>query len=241
MPRSSPYATGTRFLLTWSAVTDLSISVATIITHILSFSDPDWIEVCQEFHEDGAPHYHAIVVYESRIRRTLTAFNLPDFNANVAVIAAGRKHLHDTRAYIRKELAETAAKNTEEGRILWDTHGNPPPFDPNWEPEETGRNHWGEALQAATQDEFLEVVRRNHPREYVVHYFNILAFAQHHYNVASTYVPEYPADSFRVPAAMHDWVDEVLGEVSIPATRYSRMTHFFSSWLNRILILSLIT
>lgn len=211
-----PRTNASRFLLTWSAVTDENVNVQTIITHLLSFSSPTWIEACQEQHEDGTNHYHAVAVYPDRLQRRFTDFSIGDFNADIKPIRHGIDNLQRCRAYLRKERAQ---EEDENARPLWAEHGDIPPY--NDGPSRTltqaqKRDTWKYCLEADTQDEYLRRVKATNPREFQLHFFQLQAFAQYHYTRPDVYVPKYGPGDFDIPAEMHDWVDEMLGEVRHP-------------------------
>lgn len=80
------------------------------------------------------------------------------------------------------------------------------------------RKSWADCLnESADQDSFLAAVREHHTKEYILQYFNIRAFAQEAFNRPLNYESPYEPESFVVPAAVNDWVTEVLGEVSTVA------------------------
>lgn len=187
-----------RFFLTYSQSPTLSCDA---IANFLQESHPHfaWCEVVREFHQDDGIHFHAVVAYSGRIQRTTSAFDIEGRHPNILVTKRGRQ-LADRRWYLRKDLGEGEEVTTR---------GTPPDI------EEAERLTWYECLHnAADKETFLENVRINYTKEYIIHHDAICSFAQAHYNPPSDYEDPFPAESWRIPEHLEDWVTNVLAEVS---------------------------
>lgn len=195
-----------RYLLTYSQVNNhVAFTVDTLADFLESF-EPIFVEVVKEFHADGGTHYHAVIAFEQVKRGPMSTFDFLLHHPNIQPINYGAGNLRDTRAYLRKSLPAEPAEQADR----WAERGEVPAYS-----EEAECYGWGRVLREATnQDEFCQLVKKHHPKEWVLRHHDILAFAQANYNSPSSYVAEFPRESYTVPQQMDDWVANVLGEVS---------------------------
>jgi len=192
-----------RFLLTYSSCEGVQFSAKRIAESIYAKTPtPEYVEVARELHEDGTPHYHAFISFPSRFRGTMRAFDFEGKHCNVRTVARGKQHVQRSRQYIRKP------GHDQEG--WFHQLGVPPPFS-----EEDDGNAWSIALQCSSSAEFLEVIKRRQPREYILRYHDLVAFAQFHFNAPSDYESPYDCESFVVPTEVNEWIAEVFGEVCL--------------------------
>jgi len=225
-----------RFLLTYSQVSHVNVDftlngLADYLFSKGTASAPiDWVEVCREYHEDGNPHYHAVVTFDGRYQGRVDAFNFRGINADVKPIKDSKHDLYRSRLYLVKCLPGGDKWNPlehdldtfpdyEEEYVLqhFTTRGGPPMLEPPAaDSKTTKRDKWHEIVSAADQQDFMAQLKEKSPKSYVTRYFDMLKFAQEKFNTPGTYVPEYPRGSFiNVPPEADNWVEEVFGEVSI--------------------------
>jgi len=198
MPRLTPVKrlNAQQFFLTYSQVTNFDL---TGLNTFLNGKIATWHEIGEEHHEDGGIHYHAIITFPNRYQGTFTSFDLNGHHPNIKSMRPGAKSLQKTRDYIRKEGGGFAQG------------GVPPPYTPT-----AVKFSWGDVLcQSTDVDDFLRNMREHFPKEYILRYFDLIAFAQIEYNRPAIYESPYDMESFVVPAEINDWVTEVFGEVCL--------------------------
>lgn len=66
--------------------------------------------------------------------------------------------------------------------------------------------HWREAMLAESRTEFLDIIRQNYPREYILCNNQINNFAERHYSRRKTYTSLYDAQSFSLCQSLRDWL-----------------------------------
>lgn len=150
---------------------------------------PDYAGSCiaQERHEDGGLHLHALVCFEKPYRTSIQSIFdiiMPDGTVFHPNIQSARSASH-VLAYIRKD-----------GSFL--NHGSLP---------EEGKPKWADSLQAATKDEFLESVRRISPRDYILNFGRLTAFAGHHYPTKDGGSVSLYRE-FSLPLGLCNWLSE---------------------------------
>lgn len=92
---------GKKYLVTWPQARDLNIEI--IHTHLETIGEIDYCCICEELHQDGNSHFHAVVLFVNRIRKRGNPFNIEECNSNVQIIRPGQRHLKDALAYVKKE------------------------------------------------------------------------------------------------------------------------------------------
>nr|UBQ66228.1 Rep protein [egret CRESS-DNA virus] len=210
-----PRTNGQRFFLTYSQATTVDPDELADFLHGLA---PNWVEGCQENHQDGNAHFHVIVCFHDRFQRPLDIFDFDGFHPNIKPIRNGTSDLIRVRHYIRK------GDRSEEDQHDVKTHKKTPceydgeVFDRGEPPEyviETGRLSWGDILAASTDIEtFFQLVRKHRTADFVLRNNAIRDFAEHEFSKSSGYAPDHPADSFQIPPEVDDWRKEVFAEVS---------------------------
>jgi len=209
----TPRFDGRRFLITYSQV-NISVEVNTVTLADFLYGlkpQPSYVGVNEEQHLDGGAHFHAVVTFPSRFRGTFFAFDFGGYHPNIKTIKNSKRDLERSIDYIVKD-----------GTQLYITRGEVPVF-----LTPPARYSWGDLLACETQAEFIQSCADNFPKEFVLRHFDILAFAQQHYNSPSDYVSPYEHDSFVIPTEIDSWVAEVFGEVgtsrslvSLPIANY---------------------
>jgi len=220
MPRREASLDGQRYFLTYAQANNLDIDeLADFIADIA----PCWLEIVQENHQLDGIHYHVVVVFESRLRRAVTAFDCQGYHPNFIPIKNATVDLINRRHYIRK-----GAERREEDQhtikshklkacdyiIEPDTRGEVPPYTTT-----SGRLDFGGILNTAeTEEQFYQLVRLHQPKEWVLRNDQIVKYGSTHYKAPGPAPKVYPAESFITTPALDAWVTEVFSEVSfIPA------------------------
>lgn len=201
MPRAHPTPSfdAQRFLITYAQCNGVQFSCDSIADYINGKDPtPEYVEVGRELHADGGTHFHVYVAFPSRFRGNMFAFDFHGKHPNVRTVKRGANHTQRAREYIRKEGLELCSR------------GVPAPFS-----AEGKCDPWSAALTQPDAESFLAHMRDKCPKEYILRYHDLVAFAQFHFNAPSDYVSPYDTDSFVVPAEVNEWITDVFGEVCL--------------------------
>lgn len=171
------------FFVTYPQIGD--VTHQQIHDHLKTLADN--VYSCLELHEDGHPHVHAIVSYNSKkdIRR-------PDY-----FDAAGR---HPNIQACRN-LSSSIAYLNKDGSTLGE-----PPGDAR-----TSRAAAIQTLliQSQTPDAFIRGFEEIDPLRSIIHHHAVESFAAKRYRRPDVYVPR-PTSSFKTPSCLDRWVAENL-------------------------------
>jgi len=207
---------GQRFFLTYSQAADISID--DVADHLAALANFDFLEIVQENHHDAGIHYHVVLCFEPRIQLPFSVFDVGGHHPNFVSIKNATVDLYNRRHYIRKgaqrakedEHPPKSHKNKPCDYIIEpDTRGEVPEY-----VEQTGRLNWGGILEAKSADEFLGLVRQFQPKDWVLRNDAITKYAAQYYKPADKPEKVYPVESWNVPPALDDWVQEVFSDVS---------------------------
>jgi len=156
--------------------------------YLLQLDKVQSVYACQENHQDGNLHYHAIVQFtEKRNIRDERYFDFGGKHPNIEAV----RNLKASNEYIGKD-----------GIV----RGNPIVND------RSGRaGAYARALQESRDSSsFMGAIEAADPIGYVNNYERIARFATIRYAVPEEWQPRYPRSSFRVPSALDDWVNTQL-------------------------------
>lgn len=198
----APRLNAQRFLVTYAHTEDNAEFLGPSLAIFLKdFPFCQYVAVNREFHADGGQHWHAVLYFTRRYQGVVaTCFDFLGQHPNIRTLRS-RKHFFNCLDYIVKY-----------GDAHHTTFGELPDADIG----EEKRNAWADALRDSTSAvEFMGAIEIADPKSFVLRYFDILAFANNRWNAPSSYVPEYPRESYTVPAAADQWVADVLGEVGL--------------------------
>lgn len=92
---------GKRFLLTWPQ--SGALTKAIIRMHLGEIGKIEYVLIGQEQHSDGGEHFHAVVIYEKRIKRRKNVFTINEFVCNVKRIKNAMADLKRAIKYVEKE------------------------------------------------------------------------------------------------------------------------------------------
>lgn len=241
MPRSQPGLDGQRFFATWAQAADVDIDdLADHISNLVTF---DWLEIVQEYHQDDGIHYHAVIVFSTRYRGGMDAFDFAGHHPNIAPIKNATVDLTNYRHYIRKGLRPKEDEHTVKSHKTkacdyiiepgtWvnhlihffhltdytaylDTRGTVPIYIAT-----AGRLDWGGILrEATTQNEFLALVALHQPKEWVLRNDAIERFAAKRYAQIKPAEEIYPVTSWNIPNELDQWCKDVFSEVRTASPR----------------------
>lgn len=214
---------GQRFFLTYSQANNIDIDE---LADFIAATASCWLEIVQEDHELEGIHYHVVVCYDERFQQPLTVWDYDGCHPNFAAIRNATVQLTNYRHYIRKGKRKEEDQHTVKDHKLKacdyiidpDTRGDVPPYVTS-----TGRLDWGGIMAAATgEQEFLQLVRTNQPKEWVLRNDAIVKYASTYYKKAREPEKVYPAESWNISPAMDDWCKEVFGEVCFYSGTFTR-------------------
>ena len=77
----------------------------------------------------------------------------------------------------------------------------------NNERDNSSSSNWGAALSSATREEFLDIIRTNYPREYILNNSQIEHFADKHFCRREPYTSQFESQSFTIPETLLDWIN----------------------------------
>lgn len=91
---------GTKFLVTWPQSDPLTNKI--IWHYIREIAEVQYAVICEEKHQDGNDHHHAVVVFKKRVKKRKNPFNLDEAKSNVKRL---KTQLDVKRAvgYVKKE------------------------------------------------------------------------------------------------------------------------------------------
>lgn len=91
---------GTRYLLTWPKSDPLTIRI--IKRHLKEIGKIKYACICQEQHQDESDHFHAVVIYETRLSRRTNVFTIDEFVCNIKKIGKTNADLKRAVNYVKK-------------------------------------------------------------------------------------------------------------------------------------------
>lgn len=143
---------------------------------------PKYTVVCDEQHEDGEPHLHALILLTKRLlTHNERFFDLDGHHPNIQ----SARNKSATIAYVKKH-----------GDFIED--GDSPV-----------KRKWVEVLTAGDRDEAAQRIREISPRDWVLSYDRVqhyldTAFPQQR----ETYTSDYSFDAAVIPAGIRRWLDQ---------------------------------
>lgn len=88
------------FAITFPATVRLPFDKDELLSHLASIDSPTYTLVCEELHQTGVPHFHALISYSTKKNvRNPRYFDFMGAHANVQ----GCKHLANWIAYVKKD------------------------------------------------------------------------------------------------------------------------------------------
>lgn len=162
--------------------------------------NPDFACISAERHQNGVPHYHALLFFRDGIRtRNARFFDHDGRHPNVQSCRTPKSWYE----YVKKEgdyreFGVLPSKLSSGGGGDWSTV----------------------VASSETREQFLDAVRAGHPRDWVLFNDRILSYADTYFAKKDEYTS--PDVDFRVPAELQQWVTEQIQEVGVvPQHSYS--------------------
>nr|UFP62943.1 AC1 [African cassava mosaic virus] len=174
--------------------------------HLLSFlqtlslpSNPKFIKICRELHQNGEPHLHALIQFEGKI--TITNNRLFDcvhpscstsFHPNIQ----GAKSSSDVKSYLDKD-----GDTVEWGQFQIDgrsARGG----------QQSANDAYAKALNSGSKSEALNVIRELVPKDFVLQFHNLNSNLDRIFQEPpAPYVSPFLRSSFdQVPVEIEEWV-----------------------------------
>lgn len=90
-----------KYLVTWPQA--VRFTKPDLVAHLKTLGEVEYLIVCQEEHEDGGIHFHAVVMYKNPLNSRINLFTCGENVANVEPIKAGYGNLERAIQYVKKE------------------------------------------------------------------------------------------------------------------------------------------
>lgn len=90
-----------KYLLTWPQAKDMNFEI--IYEHLQKIEEIDYCVICEEMHEDGNVHYHAVVIYKKKLNSRMNLFTIEENVCNVEKIGRTKRDIKDAIAYVKKD------------------------------------------------------------------------------------------------------------------------------------------
>lgn len=157
--------------------------------------------VGRELHQDGQPHFHAMVCFE-------TPFT--DGDARATFTVGGRAPNIKVKRANPGRGWDYPGKyaGTKDGHYIVAEKGTRPGGDQDVA-NRPASDVWHEIISARTKEEFFDVVSRLAPRNLACNFTSLHAYAEWKYRPAVE-VYTSPEGTFDVPDVLRDWVDDNL-------------------------------
>ncbi|AAU29404.1 rep protein [Corchorus yellow vein virus - [Hoa Binh]] len=191
--------TASSFFLTWPRC---PINKESALEQIKTLSLPTnivYIRVCEEKHQDGSPHLHALVQFQKKYRCTnCRLFDLSNPNSSQQYhcnIQTARSS-SDAKSYIEKD-----GVFCEWGEFKIDGRSSRGG-------QQSANDAYAKALNSGGKDEALTIIKELLPKDYVLQYHNLNANLERIFAPPTTvYMPPFQTTTFNnVPEALTDWV-----------------------------------
>jgi hypothetical protein len=122
------------------------------LEHVRCLGPTSYACVGVEKHADGSDHFHALVDYQSKIRVSNAAFNWRGRHPNVKCVGKTKSDYLRVFNYVRKD-----GNFKEEGQARY----------------QAKQNVWSEVAKARSEEEALELIRQQQPRDFILNRRNI--------------------------------------------------------------------
>lgn len=92
----------TKYLLTWPKSDQLTNEI--IMGHLQEIGQlKKYIVVCEEEHEDGLNHHHAVIIFARNINYRINIFTIDECVCNVRIIGRSDKDIRNAIKYVKKD------------------------------------------------------------------------------------------------------------------------------------------
>ncbi|ACK57937.1 replication initiator protein [Corchorus golden mosaic virus] len=192
---------GVSFFLTWPKC---PVTKESALDQILALALPTniiYIRVCEEKHQDGSPHLHALVQFQKKfICTNCRLFDLshPQNSRQFHCHIETARSSSDAKSYIEKDgvFCEWGTFQVD-GRSA---RGG----------QQTINEAYAKALNSGSKDEALTVIKELVPKDYVCQFHNLNANLERIFAPpVHVFEPPFPLSSFNnVPAVINQWVND---------------------------------
>lgn len=144
-----------------------------------------FLRVGVERHDNGDPHWHALVLFASKRRLGARAFDYRECHPNVQPVGRKKSDWDRVATYVAKD-------------------GN---YRDAGTPRHAGKSVWSQVAAADSREDALELIRREAPRDYVVNRRNVDYGLDALFPMRpSMLFNPRPLESFCVPGDLSEWV-----------------------------------
>ncbi|RTE67992.1 hypothetical protein BHE90_017631 [Fusarium euwallaceae] len=157
---------------------------------------------CKELHEDGCPHYHVVIYFEPSVdwKDCRSYFYVTRNESDAEVVDTTAVHVKPRRRSDRTFLEKTQ-EYCEKGGVV---------FGERIDVEKGSRSRkavWRNAVDASTAEEAETIIRRDAPKEYVVHHSSIQSFLHsfHRHRPARAHVHSFRVGKWNATGKMQKW------------------------------------
>ncbi|ALO02631.1 AC1 [Cotton yellow mosaic virus] len=164
-------------------------------------TNPKFIKICRELHQDGEPHLHVLLQFEGKL--TCTNNRLfdcvhPSSSASFHPNIQGAKSSSDVKSYLDKD-----GDTLEWGQFQIDgrsARGG----------QESANDAYARAINSGSKSEALGIIKELAPKDFVLHFHNINCNLDKIFvEPPAPYVSPFLSSSFsRVPVELDNWASE---------------------------------
>nr|APD30668.1 Replication-associated protein [Sida mottle Alagoas virus] len=177
------------------------------LSQLLNLKTPvnkKFIKICRELHEDGEPHLHILLQFEGKFQCTnnrlfdmVSPTRSTHFHPNIQ----GAKSSSDVKSYVEKD-----GDTMEWGEFQVDGRSARGGC-------QTANDAAAEALNAASKEDALKIVREKLPEKYLFQFHNLNTNLDRIFSKApEPWAPPFHLSSFtNVPDEMQEWADDYFG------------------------------
>lgn len=171
---------GTSFLVTYpQSLFDFD----DLYTHFTSIAPVQYCRIGLETHEDGNPHLHAVVHFESKQQLGARRFDFRDRHPNVQTVGRTRQDWDRVVTYCGKE-------------------GN---FRDWGVPRHHEKRTWSQVIHAESRSEAQDVIREQWPRDWIINRRNIDYALDQMYPMQPSPFVGRSLESFLLPDEFSEW------------------------------------
>ncbi|AWD77155.1 replication associated protein [Sida yellow golden mosaic virus] len=208
MPRKGSFSIKAKnYFLTYPQCSLAKEEALEQIRNIPTPTNKKFVKIARELHEDGQPHLHVLIQFEGKFNCTNSRlFDLvsPSRSTHFHPNIQGAKSSSDVKSYVEKD-----GDTVEWGQFQIDgrsARGG----------QQTANDAAAEALNAASKEEALKIIKEKLPEKFLFQYHNLTSNLDKIFKKPSEpWVPPFPLSSFtNVPDELQEWADDYFGRGS---------------------------
>nr|QHU79395.1 replication associated protein [Opuntia virus 1]QHU79413.1 replication associated protein [Opuntia virus 1]QHU79425.1 replication associated protein [Opuntia virus 1]QHU79431.1 replication associated protein [Opuntia virus 1]QHU79437.1 replication associated protein [Opuntia virus 1] len=167
-----------------------------------------FIRICEEHHQDGSPHLHVLMQFEKKFKcKNQRYFDLrhPSSSIQFHPNIQGAKSSSDVKSYMEKERCFLDYGEFQiDGRS---TRGG----------KQSENDTYAAALNAASKDAALQIIKEQQPKHFILQYHNILSNLEKIF-APPTQIFQNIFSNFKITDDMEQWLGETFEfDVTSPA------------------------